>query len=91
VLISGARMAGAMLILLAAIRLPALRQLVAKEVRSTGRHLNELIPGWMAVSGEPVSPSVDQSLRIIAEVTDLIEQDLRGDARYQLVHSLVRN
>jgi len=80
-----------MLILLAAIRLPALRQLVAKELLATGRHLKELIQGWMAVSGEPISPSVDQSLRIIAEVTDLIEQDFGGEARYQLIHSLVRN
>lgn len=76
-----------MLVLLAAVRLPALRQLVAKEILTTGQHLKELIQGWMAVSGDPVSPSIDQSLRIIAEVTGLIEQEFRGDTGYQH-HSL---
>lgn len=76
-------MTGAMLVLLAACQLPALRPLVGKESLAAGPHLKSLIEGWLRVSGEPVSPSVDQSLRIITEVAGFIEEESRNDGKYQ--------
>jgi len=77
------RMTGAMLVLLAASRVPALRQLVGKDVLAAGPHLKGLLEGWLKVSGKPGSPSVEQSLRIIAEVSGFIEDEYRGDEEYQ--------
>jgi hypothetical protein len=75
-------MTGAMLVLLAACRLGALRQLLGKEVLMAGPHLKQLIKGWIDVSGDPASPSVDQSLRIISEVTSLMENEYYNDVEY---------
>jgi hypothetical protein len=71
-------MAGAMLILLAACQLPALRLLVGEEVLTAGPHLTRLIQGWAEISGEPSSPSVDQSVRMICETDSIIQQEYHG-------------
>ncbi|KAB5578783.1 hypothetical protein GE09DRAFT_560777 [Coniochaeta sp. 2T2.1] len=60
-------MAAAMLVLLAACRMPALRGLIGPEVLLAGDHLMHLFEGWQRVSGDPSSPSVDQSVRVIGE------------------------
>jgi hypothetical protein len=75
-------MTGAMLILLAACRLPSLRQVIGKDVLRTGHHLQQLIQRWIKVCGDPSSPSVDQSLRIISEVTGFIEQEYYSESEY---------
>ena len=67
-------MAGAMLVLLAACRIPALRDLIGQEVLAAGDHLRRLLEGWQRVSGDPTSPSVDQSVRIITEADRFIQQ-----------------
>lgn len=60
-------MAAAMLILLAACRMPQLRSLIGPEVLLAGDHLMHLFEGWQRVSGDPISPSVNQSVRVIRE------------------------
>ncbi|KAK0730928.1 hypothetical protein B0H67DRAFT_563292 [Lasiosphaeris hirsuta] len=67
-------MAGAMLVILAACRMPALRSLIGPEVLAAGHHLRQLLEGWQKVLGDPSSPSVDQSVRIIGEVDRFIQQ-----------------
>jgi len=76
-------MTGAMLVLLAACRLPALNPLVGKKTLAAGPHLKSLIEGWLSVSGEPVSPSVDQSLKIINEVDGFLKEESYSDVEYQ--------
>ena len=61
-------MAGGMLILLAACRVPPLRERMGAEVTTLGPLLKELISQWMHVPGDAISPSVEQSLRMICEV-----------------------
>jgi hypothetical protein len=67
-------MAGAMLVLLAACRVPSLRRLVETSVTSAGYHLDALLQKWQAVLGEPSCPSVDQSRRIINEADRFIQE-----------------
>lgn len=67
-------MTGAMLVLLAACQLPALRHLVGEEVLTAGPHLTHLIQTWTVALGEPSSPSVDQSVRLICETDSFIQQ-----------------
>lgn len=67
-------MAGAMLVLLAACRTPSLKDLIGLEVVAAGDHLRKLLEGWQQVMGDPSSPSVDQSLRIISEADRFIRQ-----------------
>ncbi|KAL1878129.1 hypothetical protein VTK73DRAFT_8009 [Phialemonium thermophilum] len=67
-------MAAAMLVLLAACRVPALRSLIGPEVLGAGAHLRELLEDWRQVCGEPSSPSVDQSVRVIGEADGFIRQ-----------------
>ncbi|KAI6383304.1 hypothetical protein MCOR25_000224 [Pyricularia grisea] len=76
-------MAGAMCLLLAACRTPALRDmLAASDVLACGRHLGRLFESWTAAMGGPRSPSIEQSVRIIAEADRFIREfysaDLRG-------------
>jgi hypothetical protein len=65
-------MAGAMLVLLAACRMPTLRSLIGPEVLAAGTHLRQLLHGWRQVAGGPSSPSVDQSVGIIGEADRFI-------------------
>lgn len=68
------RMAGAMLVLLAAIRIPSLKRLIGPEVLAAGNHLRGLLEEWQSVLGDPRSPSVDQSVRIIVEADRFIKE-----------------
>ncbi|KAG7147425.1 multidrug resistance regulator 2 like protein [Verticillium longisporum] len=72
-------MAGAMLVLLAACRVPALRELIGSEILSAGEHLRQVLEGWQEVMGDPASPSVEQSVRIIAEADRFIRQVYLGE------------
>lgn len=67
-------MAGAMLVLLAASRIPSLRGIISPELLTAGGHLRQLLTSWQGVSGAPSSPSVDQSVRIICEADEFIRQ-----------------
>lgn len=67
-------MAGAMLVLLAAVRIPSLRDLIGPEVLDAGDHLRQLLEGWQKVLGEPNSPSVDQSVKIIGKADRFITE-----------------
>ncbi|KAK6212216.1 C6 zinc finger protein [Colletotrichum tabaci] len=74
-------MAGAMLVLLAACRIQALKDLIGPEVLSAGDHLRQLLQGWQGVMGEPTSPSVDQAIRIISDADGFIQDVYRaGDS-----------
>lgn len=68
------RMAAAMLVLLAASRVPALRGVIGTELLTAGDHLRKLLTSWQQVSGEPRSPSIDQSVRIICKADEFIKQ-----------------
>ena len=67
-------MAAAMLVLLAACRVPSLRSLIGPEVLAAGSHLRQLFEQWQVTSGNPNSPSVDQSVRMIGDVELFIRQ-----------------
>jgi hypothetical protein len=77
-------MAGAMLILLAASRVPSLKDRLGSEIITLGPHLTQLIEPWMVSPGSSISPSVDQSLRLINEVTGFLKLEFQahsGDQR----------
>ena len=78
-------MAGAMLVLLAACRVPSLRGLIGPEVLKAGDHLKQLLQRWQKVSGGPASPSVDQSVRIIGEADMFIRHVYGAGEVYNLV------
>ncbi|KAL8372557.1 hypothetical protein RB595_002070 [Gaeumannomyces hyphopodioides] len=73
-------MAGAMCLLLAACRTPSLKGLLLDiahdqpDVLACGEHLGRLFRDWQAVSGDPASPSVEQSVRIVAEADRFIRE-----------------
>ncbi|KAI3397163.1 hypothetical protein diail_11137 [Diaporthe ilicicola] len=67
-------MAGAMLVLLAASRVPSLRGVIGPDLLTAGAHLKGLLTSWQRVSGGPSSPSVDQAVRIICEADEFISQ-----------------
>lgn len=68
------RMAAAMLALFAASRVPALRGLIGPGLLTAGDHLRKLLTSWQEVSGQPHSPSIDQSVRIICKADEFIKQ-----------------
>lgn len=65
-------MACAMLVLLAACRVPSLRSLIDPDVLTAGDHLKQLLQGWQRIVGGSRSPSVEQSIRIIHEADKFI-------------------
>jgi len=72
-------MAGGMLILLAASKIPSLRSRIGGEVTNLGDHLQQLFETWMFVPSDSVSPSVEQSLRMICDVGAFLKSEyLRG-------------
>nr|XP_036577638.1 C6 zinc finger domain-containing protein [Colletotrichum truncatum]KAF6784672.1 C6 zinc finger domain-containing protein [Colletotrichum truncatum] len=77
-------MAGAMLVLLAACRISALKDMIGPEVLRTGDHLKQLLQGWQAVMGEPTSPSVDQSIRMIGDADRFIQEVYRADDSFSM-------
>ena len=74
------RMAAAMLIILAAYRIPQLRSLIRRDVASLGRHLKLKLERWMLVPGQDVSPGVQHSLRLISIADDLIRNGIENSA-----------
>ncbi|TVY89078.1 hypothetical protein LAWI1_G004735 [Lachnellula willkommii] len=70
-------MTAAMLILLVAIRTPTLRPLIGTDVLTAASHLKQLISTWTDDCGS--SPSIDQSLRLIAEIDGFIQQEYQGE------------
>ena len=74
------RMASTMLLLLAASRIPALKQRLDSRILEAGSHLTCLIEPWMHLH-DPVSPSVRQSLRMIGEVNTLLHAEFEQDGR----------
>ncbi|TGO42157.1 hypothetical protein BHYA_0012g00740 [Botrytis hyacinthi] len=68
-------MTGAMLVLLAASRLPYLRNLLGQDVTNIGSHLQTLIKRWVQIPGENRSPSIEQSLRMIGEIDVFLHQE----------------
>lgn len=74
-------MAAAMLVLLAACRMPALRGLIGPDVLLAGDHLMNLFESWETVSGEPTSPSISQSVRVIKESARFIGEVYGRESR----------
>ncbi|KAF2217680.1 hypothetical protein CERZMDRAFT_92335 [Cercospora zeae-maydis SCOH1-5] len=68
-------MASTMLLLLAASRIPALKERLDSQTLDAGKHLAQLIEPWTHVHGGAVSPSVRQSLRMIGEVDALLHAE----------------
>jgi hypothetical protein len=78
-------MTAAMLVLLVACRVPVLRQLVGQEVLIAAPHLKQLIQNWNRIAEQPISPSIEQSLRLIGEIDGFIRQEYQGEKEYHLV------
>lgn len=72
-------MAGGMLVLLAACRVPSLKRIMSHEVLSAGMHLRRLLENWRKLSGEPSSPSADQALQIIRAADEFIKVEYREE------------
>ena len=68
-------MASTMLLLLAASQVPELKERMGTRVLQAGGHLVQLIHPWLHIHGEQVSPSVQQSLNMIASVDELLKQE----------------
>jgi hypothetical protein len=77
-----------MLVLLAACRVPALKALIGLEVLTAGDHLKQLLESWQQIMGEPSSPSVDQSIRVIAEADRFIREVYRPTERSPMMRRL---
>lgn len=71
-------MASTMLILLAASRIPELKDRLTPRVLQAATHL-KLLERWVYLHGEQSSPSVEQSLRMIGEIGGLIEREYHVD------------
>lgn len=67
-------MAGAMLVLLAASRIPSLRNVMPPSLLNAGAHLTKLLTSWQHIMGSPDSPSVNQAVRVIGEADGFIKQ-----------------
>ncbi|KAF9877230.1 putative C6 zinc finger domain-containing protein [Colletotrichum karsti] len=77
-------MAGAMLVLLAACRISSLKDMIGPEVLGAGDHLKQLLQSWQSVMGDPPSPSVDQSIRMIKDLDRFIQEVYRAGDSYSM-------
>lgn len=66
-------MASAMLMLLAACRVRSLCELIGNEALVAGGHLQTLLGSWQMLIGGVPSPSVEQSIWLIADIDRLIK------------------
>lgn len=66
-------MASVILITLAASRVRALRRLMPSSVLDIGPHLNDLLSQWSHIPGGGTSPSVMDSIGLIANVSTLLK------------------
>lgn len=73
-------MSGAMLILLAASQVPALKDLIDTRVTQVGNHLLQLFEEWQESSFGQDAPSVNQCIWVIRESNRFI-QDVHGGQR----------
>lgn len=64
-----------MLLLLAASRIPELKDRLYPRVLRTGPHLSNLLGPWPQLHGEQISPSVEQSLRMISDIDELLQKE----------------
>lgn len=78
-------MTSAMLILLAACRLPVLRRLIRPDIKRAGTHLLGLIEAWMRVADKPISPSVKQSTRMLCEIDGFIQGEYKDEEENRLL------
>ncbi|KAG5928210.1 hypothetical protein E4U42_001094 [Claviceps africana] len=76
-------MACAMLVLLAACRVPSLRSLLDPDVTLAGGHLQQLLQGWQRIMGSARSPSVEQSIRVIHEADTFIREAYSESPRHE--------
>ncbi|KAI8650085.1 Zn(2)-C6 fungal-type domain-containing protein [Fusarium sp. Ph1] len=67
-------MSGAMLILLAACQVPALKDLISHRVTRVGDHLQQLFHHWRSISFGADSPSVERSLGLIEKADGYIKE-----------------
>ncbi|KAF4471290.1 C6 transcription factor [Fusarium albosuccineum] len=67
-------MSGAMLILLAACQVPALKDLIGPRVTRVGDHLEQLFSHWRGISFGADSPSVERSLWLIQQADGFIKE-----------------
>jgi hypothetical protein len=65
-------MSGAMLILLAASHVPALKEFIGSRATLVGSHLERLFRNWRDVSFGGDSPSVDRSMWLIQQADSYI-------------------
>lgn len=72
-------MAGVMLTMLAACQHPYIKQHIGAKATSIGGHLVRLLTRWMHITDEPISPSVDRSVKIIMQVDNLIQKEYSLD------------
>jgi hypothetical protein len=70
-------MAGTMAMLLASQRTPSLRDCLGDEVLLVGPHLRRLLSRWIQCPEGPPSPSVEQALRWIVTIDDILQQEKR--------------
>lgn len=66
-------MASVILITLAASRVRALRRLMSPSILDIGPHLNDLLTQWTRIPGGGTSPSVMESIGLIANVSTLLK------------------
>jgi hypothetical protein len=65
-----------MIILLLASRVPSLCESMGSKATTIGKSLTQLLEPWMLCpGGNQMSPSVQQSLRMIANADELIERE----------------
>lgn len=72
-------MAGVMLTMLAACQHPSIKQHIGPKATSIGGHLVRLLTRWMHITDEPVSPSVDRSVKLIIQVDGFIQEEYSVD------------
>ena len=65
-------MSGAMLIILAASHIPALKEFIGTRATLVGSHLEKLFRNWRLVSFGGDSPSVDRSMWLIQQADSYI-------------------
>jgi hypothetical protein len=71
-------MAAAMLILLAAVRVPSVKAFIRPEATILGHHLQNLLKGWADISGDDISPSIQRAIGWIEIADRLIRDEVGG-------------
>jgi hypothetical protein len=69
-------MAAAMLILLAAMRIPSIKSILRPEAIVLGSHLQKLLKQWAEINTHDRSPSVQWAIRLIETADRLIKDQV---------------